>query len=391
MINGLNKNIFMKLKKLLLLLVLILGLTSCSNDTSEDNNSTEVVYADVKPNQSKYKAFYGQKLSKNLSVASRSSAVNPGGAESIKPVSVIFYPLTQTISFSNIFDNTTVEYKVTDVVVNGEVSVIYNFKIKEVSFSCTITNKTDSTAANAVITFAGGFYKFDITESDKKRIAKLVSKVTYTAKYVSDLNYTIKYTYADTLLVKLVRNYRNQNTLKDEVLVSDYTYDGGKLIKRTTKITDDPILYTTTYEYTNNLITKVIASAGDNKPSVRTYQYDEQGRLIFAKYASTLIMNYTYEKNKLTTTYTDSGNTYLETETSIYESDKKPFLISQDLILDPFLYLDIPESTLIDNDGISHKIYDYKFEYSPEGLFIKKMSMDGSDVLDTLVREYIEE
>ena len=70
----------------------------------------------------------------------------------------------------------------------------------------------------------------------------MVSKLTYTAKYAPELNYTQKYIYKDTLLVQLVRNYFDRNTLKELISITDYTYDRGKLVGRTSRMEDGTIL-----------------------------------------------------------------------------------------------------------------------------------------------------
>src|SRR5690606_11792022 len=143
-----------------------------------------------------------------------------------------------------------------------------SFQINNVAYTCTISAKTDSTAANVVISFSGGSYKFDISESSQNKIAKLVSKVIYTSKNVSDLDYVVEYTYADTLLIKSIRNYKDQVTLKPSVLTTDYKYDGSRLIEKT--VTNDNGNYTKiSYEYENNFITKATSVSSTNQ--VRIY------------------------------------------------------------------------------------------------------------------------
>jgi hypothetical protein len=384
------------LKKIILLFILTVGLTSCSDDSNGDNdNETEITYADVKPTQTKYKAYYGQKLTKNsTSVTSRSFETSPD-AEMNKPVSAIFYPRTQTISFSNIFDNKTVEYKVTSITINEGVSVVYSFEINGSTFKCTIEEKTNLNIANVIINFAGGYYKFEITDSAKKNIAKLVSKVTYTAKYQPTISYTIKYTYADTLLMQSVRNSYDAQALKDVIRINDYSYDGAKLIKKVSK-KDGIIVSTITYEYENNLITKETIVTQDNIKRINTFEYDNLGRIITVNYfnstgANFNSRNYTFEKNKLTTIYTDSQDSYRDVEVSTYESDRMPFLISQDEILDPFLYLGITKSISTSREGEVQYFGDFSYEYSADGLLIKRTEILDGDQVTTLVREYVEE
>lgn len=384
----------MEFKKWMLVLVLILGLASCSSDDAQEENSPEVVYADVKPTQTKYKAFYGQKLTKNLTSATSRSAETSPNTEMIKPVSVIFYPRTQTISFSNIFDNKTVEYKVTAITNNTGVSVIYNFKINETTFTCTITEKTASTPANVVITFTGGFYKFDLTDSAKKNIAKLVSKVTMTAQYAPENNYTINYTYSDTLLIQSVRNSFDEN-LQPLVSITDYTYDGGKLVGRISR-KDGTIVGNNSFEYENNLITKKNTIVDGKAIKINSYEYDKQGRVITTNYwnisgALSSIISYTFEKNKMTTVYTNPSGSYRDVEVSTYESDRKPFLISQDQILEPFIYLNFTQSVITTKEGQSIDYGDNYFEYSEDGLLIKKTEVFNGDTLSVTVREYVEE
>lgn len=392
--NGLIKK-NLKLKKIILLFILTVGLTSCSNDSNDDNdNQTEITYADVKPTQTKYKAYYGQKLTKNsTSVTSRSSETSPG-TEMNKPVSAIFYPRTQTISFSNIFDNKTVEYKVTSITINEGVSV-YNFNMNGAILACTITEKTNSNTANVVINFTGGFYKFEITDFGKKNIAKLVSNVTFTAKYVPVNNYTLKYTYADTLLIKAVRNYFDQN-LQPVINITDYTYDAGKLVGRISKKGDGTIVGNYSYDYENNLIVKKNNIVNGKAIKSNTYEYDTQGRVVKAYYWNSSgniasILSYTYEKNKMTTIYTDPAGSYRNVEVSIYESDRKPFLISQDQILDPFIYLNITQSVVTTQEGQSIDYGDFSYDYSSEGLLLKRTEFEKGDALSVVIREYVEE
>jgi len=393
--NGLIKK-KLKLKKIILLFILTVGLTSCSNDSNDNNeNQTEITYADVKPTQTKYKAYYGQKLTKNsTSVTSRSFETSPD-AEMNKPVSAIFYPRTQTISFSNIFDNKTVEYKVTSITINEGVSVVYSFEINGSTFKCTIEEKTNLNIANVIINFAGGYYKFEITDSDKKNIAKLVSKVTVTTKYAPQNNYTVKYIYADTLLKQSVRNYFDQN-MQALVTITDFTYDGGKLVGRTSKKEDGTILGNYSFEYENNLIVKKNNIVNGKPIKASTYEYDKEGRVVTAYFwnssgniASTI--SYTFEKNKMTTIYTDPAGSYRDVEVSIYESDRKPYLISQDQILEPFTYLNFTQSVVTTKEGESIDYGDSSFEYSTDGLLIKKTEIYDGDPLSILVREYVEE
>ncbi len=377
------------MKKIILLFVLVLGLTSCSNDSQEDNSVPEVVYADVKPTQSKYKAYYGAKLIKSAGQTSKTTEV-VSGTETVKPVSAIFYPRTQTIAFSNIFDNSTVEYKVT-AIVRETVKTVYSFQINNVTYSCTVLEKTDSSPTNIVISFSGGSYKFDVTEATQNKIAKLVSKVIYTAKYVSDLDYVTKYTYTDTLLKQSIRNYKDQITLQPSVLTTDYKYDGSKLIERMST-RDDGSFTKMTYEYTGNLITKATSVSNNNQIRIYTYEYDNQGRLSKA-YSKTgtgtsffEIITYTYEKNKITSIITDSAKSFYDTEVGIYESDRKPFLISQDQILNPYLYINFTNSSYTDVNGNYHLYWDRTFEYTNDGYCIKMLNEN-----DSMTYEYIEE
>ena len=392
--NGLIKK-NLKLRKIILLFILTVGLTSCSNDSNDDNdNQTEITYADVKPTQTKYKAYYGQKLTKSsTSVTSRSSETSPG-TEMNKPVSAIFYPRTQTISFSNIFDNKTVEYKVMSITINEGVSV-YNFNMNGATLACTITEKTNSNTANVVINFTGGYYKFEITDSAKKNIAKLLSKVTVTTKYVPKNNYTVKYIYSDTLLIQCVRNYFDQN-MQPLVAITDFTYDGGKLVGKTSKKEDGTILGNYSFEYENNLIVKKNNIVNGKAIKASTYEYDKQGRVITAYFWNSsgniaTIISYTFEKDKMTTIYTDPAGSYRNVEVSIYESDRKPYLISQDQILDPFAYLNFTQSVVTTREGESMDHGDSDFEYSTDGLLIKKTEIYDGDPLSVLVREYVEE
>lgn len=395
MINGFTKNIFMDFKKWMLVLVLILGLASCSGDGQEGENSPEVVYADVKPNQTKYKAYYGQKLTKNTSVASRSAETSTNGEVS-KPVSVIFYPRTQTISFSNIFDNKTVEYKVTAIGTIPGVKVVYNFKINETTFTCTITEKTATTTANVVITFAGGFYKFDITDFAKKNIAKLLSKTITTQPSSPDQSYIVNYIYSDTVLVQTVRYHVDPSSYQTVVGIVDYSYEAGKLISRITRKGDGSISNTSTFEYENNLITKeTVVYATNSKRNIK-YEYDNQGRIsaiytFFNAGTNYSVRFHTYEKNKMTTIYTDSTDSYYDTEISVYNSDRKPYLISQDQILEPFVLLDITKSSSTSRDGQFTDFGDFYFEYSPDGFPTKRTDISNGETLSTKVFEYVEE
>ncbi|TCN57417.1 hypothetical protein [Flavobacterium circumlabens] len=384
----------MKFKKWMLLLVMIVGLTSCSSDT-EEGNSSEITYADVKPTQTKFKAFYGTKLSKiSGSVASKSSEVNPT-TEISKPISVIFYPRTQTISFSNIFDNTTVEYKVTGIVEN-EISVTYSFKINT-DFTCTIVNKTSTSPAKAIITFSGGYYQFDVTDSAKKNLTQLVTKETYTAQN-SNYNYTIDYSYADTTLIQSVRHSINLKTLQPLTTVTDYTYNEGKLVSKIQNDGNGVLKSKTVYEYTNNLITKsTVSNAAGKVTEIDTFEYNSNGKLSVAYYGNStgtmyyMIRHYSYEKNKLNTIYTDPEETYKDSEISIYDSERKPYLIAQDEILDPFLYLNITKTTITDIDGVVTNFPEIAYEYSSQGLLVKTSYANENGDPDIKVRTYKEE
>ena len=62
---GLLKN-DLKLKKIILLFILAVGLTSCSSDSNDDNNETEITYADVKPRKRSIRPIMVKKWSKIL-------------------------------------------------------------------------------------------------------------------------------------------------------------------------------------------------------------------------------------------------------------------------------------------------------------------------------------
>ncbi|SNR72348.1 hypothetical protein [Flavobacterium sp. ov086] len=390
----------MEFKKGMLLLLLILGMASCTNDSQDGNTKPEIVYADVKPTQAKYKAFYGERIVKIKSTG-RPNNADPTPQpipDIVKPVSVIYYPLTQTISFSNIFENTRVEYKVTGIVVNKGISVIYSFKIGETVYTCKITEKTFISPATVTVYFAGGSYQFDVTNSEKMKIAKLLSKQTNTSAANSKRNFTIQYTYADTLLVKSVRNYFDSKTGVAAVQVSDYVYNAGKIASKTISNGEGSILKKVAYEYTNNLITKATTTnAAGNVTAIDTYEYDTQGRVITIHYGDSsgtifdMIRHHIYEKNKMTTIYTDDKESFYDTEISVYNSDRKPYLISQDEILDPFYYLDITTTSITHEDGTVSGFPENSYEYSADGLLIKVLHKIDVSNPDVLIREYDEE
>jgi hypothetical protein len=93
----------------------------------------------------------------------------------------------------------------------------------------------------------------------------------------------------------------------------------------------------------------------------------------------------------MTTIYTDPAGSYRDVEVSIYESDRKPYLISQDQILEPFTYLNFTQSVVTTKEGESIDYGDSSFEYSTDGLLIKKTEIYDGDPLSILVREYVEE
>ncbi|WP_161595800.1 RHS repeat domain-containing protein [Flavobacterium pectinovorum] len=391
----------MDFKKGMLLLLLILGMASCSSDTQDGSTKPEIVYADVKPTQTKYKAFYGERIVKiKGSGTSRPNNADPSPQpipDVVKPVSVIYYPLTQTISFSNIFENTRVEYKVTAITVNKGISVIYSFKIGETVYTCKIIEKTFISPATVTVYFAGGSYQFNVTSSEKMKIAKLLSKQTNTSTANSKRNYTIQYTYKDTLVVKSVRNYNDSKTGVAMVQVSDFVYNGAKIASKTLSNGEGAILKKVTYSYENNLITKATTTDPAGNVTIDTYEYDAQGRLITTHYGNSsgtifyMIRHYIYEKNKMTTIYTDDKESYYDTEISVYNSDRKPYLITQDQILDPFYYLDITTTSITHENGTVDDFPKNAYEYSEEGLLIKvSKSIDPANP-DVLIREYEEE
>jgi|GEM_PF-1194746 len=392
----------MEFKKGMLLLLLILGMTSCSNDSQDGSTIPKVVYADVKPTQAKYKAFYGERIVKITgSGTSRPNNADPTPKPSpdiVKPVSVIYYPLTQTISFSNIFENTRVEYKVTGIVVNKGISVIYSFKINDTVYTCKITEKTFISPPTVTVYFAGGSYQFDVTNSEKMKIAKLASKDTYTSTTNSKKNYTLQYTYVDTLVVKSVRNYNDSKTGVAMVQVSDYVYNGAKLASKTISNGEGAISRKITYDYENNLITKATSTnAAGTVIAIDKYEYDAQGRVITIHNGDSsgtifnMIRHHVYEKNKMTTIYTDDKESFYDTETSVYTSDRKPYLVTQDQILDPFSYLDITKTSITHKDGTVSGFPENSYEYSAEGLLIKVLHGIETPNPDVMIREYDEE
>lgn len=386
----------MKLKKWMFLLAIVLGLTSCDNETSDDSQ-TEIVYADVKPTQTKYKAYYGTKISKILgSIASKSTAANPG-VETTKPVSVIFYPRTQTISFSNIFDNTTVEYKVTSI---GNVtnSVTYIFKINGVEYQCIISEKTDSAAATIKITFAGGYYQFEVTEAAKAKILQLVVKEIATSPNKAS-TYTVQYSYNDSLLIQSVRNSFDPNTLEPLVSITDFSYAAdGKLTGKISKDGNGVVKSKVVYDYTNNQITKSTASNAEGTVTqISKYEYDSNGRIAACYFGNStntsynLIYHFSYDTNKLTTIYTNSKETFRDVEISTYDSSRKPFLISQDQIVNPFAILDIETSVSTDQDGVVTDFGTVTYEYSAQGLRVKAITANENGDPDVRTRTYKEE
>ncbi|RZJ55896.1 MAG: hypothetical protein EOO44_01625 [Flavobacterium sp.] len=364
------------MKKIILLFVLVAGLTSCSND-SQDETTPEVTYADVKPTQTKYKAYYGEKLVKLGSIASKNTETSPG-SEMFKPVSVIYYPRTNTISFSNIFDNTTVEYPVTSTVTN-EISIVYSFKINGATFTCTITIK-DNKAIKIVIVYGNATYTFDITIADSKKLAKLLVSDIRTSPNAAS-NSTREYFYSDTLVNSSVYRYKDPNTLEDLVRYTEYKYEGAKLIGTDRVDEDGTILSSVLYTYENNLIVKATnKSAEGTITSVTLYEYDSNKRISAVKFANVnLVVNfaryYTYpKKNTMNVVYKGKNDVLEETEVCTYDDQRKIFLVTQDQILEPFLYLPITHAVSTTPEGEEYSYPDISYEYSADGYLIKTVS-----------------
>ena len=403
--NGLmnNKYKFMKLKKWMFFLVLAISLTSCSSDESQEEvveviepiKDNEPSYADIKPTQTRYKAFYGEKLLK-LTLTSKSTETSEGAEP--RPVSIIFYPKTRTISFSNIFDNKTVEYAVTEIE-NSKDSVIYKFTVDGVASFSTLRYETSSAPAIASVTIGRIYYQFVITNSEKKNMKYLLINEKYTSKESTTWNYTINYTYADTNLVRSVRKGSDLNTLEKLIITNDFIYNNeGKLVN---KLWDEngALKTKTTYEYTNNLITKTIVtdSIGELR-HINKFEYNKEGKISSAYYGNgkvdiNLIQHYTYEKNKLTTIsqYKNLQGDYYDTEVAIYEDERKPYLISQDRVLNPSIYLNFTKSTITEKDGTVSYDTDTTYEYSPEGLMIKAIYSEKGVITGVRELSYSEE
>lgn len=377
----------MILKKIILLFVLIAGLTSCSND-SQESNETEVTYADVKPTQTKYKAYFGEKLVK-VNNASKSIETSLG-TEMTRPVSVIYYPRTKTISFSNIFDTTTVEYQVTTIE-NNRIFIIYSFKINGVTATCKITFE-NSKAKSVVVTLGSEVYNFTVSLSESKKLAKLLIKNSNISPNPVD-NYTKEYIYMDTLVTNAIYRYTDQKTLKDVVRYYEYLYDGSKLKVKNTIDENGNVLSKTTYTYTDNLITKAATTNAEGKLTGTTlHEYNSNNKVSAIKYFNSkmefiLARYYTYAKNTLTVKYTDMNDELTLTEVCTYDDERKIFIYSQDQLIDPFLHLRIIGSVLTYVDGETYTYLDTSFEYSSDGLLTKSITEDN--VIQTF--EYEEE
>lgn len=385
--NGLIKKIF-KLKKIILLFVLMAGLVSCSSD-SEDNKEPEVTYADVKPTQTKYKAYYGQKLVKTGGVTSKSTETSPG-SEIIKPISVIYYPRTYTLSFSNIFDVTTVEYPVS-VIANNLENIIYTFNAKGVKGTFKINIK-DLKPVNAVVTFENVVYTFDITVAESKNLAKLLVKDVNTSPNPAS-NFSREHIYVDTLLISSTYRYKDPNTLEDIVRYTEYLYDGAKLKGKNTIDENGVILSKMMYTYTNNLISKATITKPDGVTitGITLYEYDSNKRISAVKFAnSQMIVNlaryYTYSKNTMNVKYTGKNDEVIENEVCTFDDQRKNFFYSQDQYLEPFSYLPITHTVSTTVDGQVYTYPDTSYEYSSDGLLIKSVSEN-----DIRTREYREE
>ncbi|RZJ55897.1 MAG: hypothetical protein EOO44_01630 [Flavobacterium sp.] len=371
------------MKKITLLLLLFVGLTSCSNDSSENNEPEEVTYADVKPTQTKYKVYYGGQFTKSENIILKSAETNPE-TEIVRPISVIFYPRTQTISFSNIFDTKTVIYPVYSIIYHVGVGVIYNIKVNDVIYTCQVDDATDSKPASIIITFEKNIYRFKASSSEKKNIVKLLFRDTHTVLEDIRKNIIREYFYNDTLVGLAVKRYRDPVTYENLVINTYYRYDKGRLTGKELLDKDRVLFGKITYDYENNQIVKATyLDASGTVTNINKYEYDANGRISAAYYGNSTatnfnIRNYTYEKNKMTTVYTDSNGTYRDTEVSTYNSDSKLFFYSQDQILDPFDYLSISQSIITKSNG-EVIIFPYHFyEYSNDGLLVKVIGYDPS-------------
>jgi len=376
------------MKKIILLFVLALGIASCSSDTPTPPEETPT-YADTKPTQTKYKAYYGEKLTK--SSGSAKSAETGSGTETVKPISVIVYPLTKTISFSNIFENTTFQYAILNTEYSGS-AIIYTFKINETTYTCKITEKTLSAPASVVISSGSVSYSFTVTEIDKKKIKKLLIKEVATSPNVVSA-YSREYFYSDTLVRSMVFRYKDPNTLAEVVRDIKYNYNGSKLESRETADKNGVLISKVTYQYTNNLIMKAVFTNADGKvTSITKYEYDGFGRItgIFAGNSTEtnydLIRYHSYEKNKLLTVYTNSKETFRDTEVSIYDETRKLFMVTQDKSLDPFISLPITATTYTNTEGQLTKYPDRSYEFSDDGYVLKTVSE-----ADTTIYSYREE
>lgn len=373
---GLLKKLI-KLKKITLLFLLMVGLSSCSNDSQDKETTPEVSYADVKPTQTKYRAYYGEKLTKLTSIASKNAELG-SGLETIKPVSVIYYPRTHTIAFSNIFDNTTVEYAITSADYLND-STIYSFKVNGVTYTCTIT-LNDSKAISVVITSANATYSFAISLAETKKLATLLVKdVTVSPNIAS--NSTREYIYIDTLINASIYRYKDPNTLEDLIRYSNYQYDGAKLKTKETANQDGVVTGLSTFTYANDLIVKATNTNTEGTVTGYTlYEYDSNKRISAIKYANaTMVVNlaryYTYpKKNTLNVVYTGLNDKLLETEVCTYDDQRKNFLYSQDQALEPFLFLPITSSVSTTAEGEVYSYPNISYEYSDKGLLVKTVS-----------------
>ncbi|OXA85483.1 hypothetical protein SAMN06265346_10538 [Flavobacterium hercynium] len=376
-------------------LVLVLGLTSCSNDKQEE--TPKVSYADIKPTQSKYKAFYGEKLFKVFGPLTSKSSESDPNAETKKPVSVIFYPNTKTISFSNIFDNKTVEYAVTDIVDN-ETSLTYKFEINAVKYTCTIANKTSLSPTIVTVTFLGGYYKFDVTDSEKKNIKYLLVKETYTSIRDSTKNQIMHYTYADTNLIRVVTHLIHPTLLIRLTSINNYIYNEEKKLVTIVMTNESGVFKRKiSYEYLNNLIVKETTEDSTGKViAVATYGYNSEGKVSLASFADyegniNSQRHYSYEKNKITTKFFDHNKEYSSTQILTYDIQRKPYLISQERVLDPSTNLNFTSLTIISINGDVFFKDDYVYEYSPEGLHLKTLYRNVDHAPDIREKTYIEE
>lgn len=388
----------MGVKNWIVLFVIVLGFASCDSSPSEkEDGEKEIVLADIRPTQTKYKAYYGTKLTKVTSALSSNS--KDVVVETSKPVSVIFYPRTHTITLSNVFDNTTVEcgsswsyydsqnpdYKTHHIVVNG------------IGYWLDIIEKTETSPAAVRITSKVGYYQFEIADAQEQNIKSLLSYQKQTSLNKAS-NYSVEYFYLDTTLVQSVRRGFNPQTLDTVVYITDYSYYDGKLMGK--RLADEKVgvISNTTYKYENNLITKAtIVDANQVVTNINTFKYDSSGRLTDAYYGNSTgtvfssIRHYTYETNKLLITYTNSAETFKDTEVAVYDSSRKPFLIAEDDILDPLQYLHITKTTITSKDGIIQNFPESEYQYSGKGFLIKVTENNGKTEPDVRTFNYKEE